>query len=200
MKQQISSVTNTAPEDAAAFAIAWVSIERVIPYEKNPRRNDGAAVAKVAASLREFGWRQPIVVDAKGVIIAGHTRLKAALSLGMTEVPVHVATNLSNAQAKAYRIADNRTGEESEWDVPVLAEELAALRLAEDLDLDALAKFTAFDLSEIERILGADPTTELGESFADNALGIFVTCISETDQHALFDRLTTEGRSCKLIT
>ena len=80
------------------------------PYPGNPRQND-AAVDAVAESIREFGFRQPIVVDAEGVIICGHTRYKAALKLGLEKVPVHVATDLTPAQIKAYRIADNKTAD-----------------------------------------------------------------------------------------
>lgn len=85
------------------------------PYEHNPRRND-PAVDAVAASIREFGFRQPIVVDEAGVIVAGHTRWKAAQKLGLETVPVHVATGLTPAQIKAYRIADNKVAELAEWD------------------------------------------------------------------------------------
>jgi ParB-like chromosome segregation protein Spo0J len=74
--------------------VVQVPIERVIPYERNPRRNEGA-VSKVEASLREFGWRQPIVVDSEMVVLVGHPRLMAARRLGMTEVPVHVAEGLT---------------------------------------------------------------------------------------------------------
>src|SRR5215213_7093202 len=95
--------------------IELVPIEKVVPYARNPRQNQGA-VAKVAASLREFGWRQPIVVDGAMTVVVGHTRLMAARQLGMREVPVHVATGLTPAQVKAYRLADNRTHEEAEWD------------------------------------------------------------------------------------
>lgn len=89
--------------------------ENIIPYENNPRHND-MAVDKVAMSLEQYGWQQPIVVDGDGVVIAGHTRLKAAVKLGMDKCPVVVADNLTQAQVKAYRIADNRTGELAEWD------------------------------------------------------------------------------------
>ncbi len=82
----------------------------VKPYEHNSRVND-SAVDAVAASIQEFGFRQPIVVDEHGVIIVGHTRYKAALKLGLETVPVHVAKGLTSAQIKAYRLADNRTGE-----------------------------------------------------------------------------------------
>src|SRR5688500_17306095 len=102
-------------------------VDRVRPYEHNPRINDGAVDA-VMASIREFGFRQPIVVDPDGVIIVGHTRFKAALRRGMTEVPVHVATDLTAGQLKAYRIADNQTATLAEWDYELLPLELADLQ------------------------------------------------------------------------
>lgn len=101
-------------------------IEKVKPYENNPRKND-EAVDKVAASIREFGWQQPLVVDKDGVLIVGHTRLKAAEILGLTDVPVVVA-DLDPERAKAYRLADNKTGELSWWDFDKLNVEL------EDID------------------------------------------------------------------
>ena len=114
----------------------------VKPYEKNPRVND-QAVDAVASSISEFGWQQPIVVDTDGVIIAGHTRWKAAKKLGMDSVPVVVARNLTPEQVRAYRLADNRTGELAEWDWDLLAEELDAI---EDIDMSELG----FDASEME--------------------------------------------------
>lgn len=96
------------------------------PYENNPRDNDGAVEA-VANSIREFGFKAPIIVDRDHVIIAGHTRLKAALSLGLKEVPVIVADDLSPEQVRAYRLADNKTGEQATWLETMLAEELAAI-------------------------------------------------------------------------
>ena len=106
--------------------VKYVPIGDVRPYEDNPRRNDGAVQA-VAASLREFGWKQPIVVDADGTIVVGHTRYKAALALGMTDVPVVVASDLTPEQCAAYRLADNRVGELAEWDSELLAQELDGL-------------------------------------------------------------------------
>ena len=101
-------------------------ISEIKPYEYNARNND-SAVDAVAASIREFGWQQPIVVDKDGVIIAGHTRYKAARKLGLTEVPVIVADKLTEEQIKAYRLADNKSGELAEWDTALLDEELAEL-------------------------------------------------------------------------
>jgi hypothetical protein len=121
-------------------------INRPAPYARNPRNNDGKAVAKVKASLQEFGFKQPIVVDSDGVIIVGHTRHKAAYELGFKEVPVLIATDLTPAQVKAYRIADNRVHEEATWVDDLLTLELDDLKLAEfDLAL------TGFDPEELSK-------------------------------------------------
>src|SRR6266478_8417397 len=90
------------------------NIDEIQPYARNPRVNDHAVDA-VAASIREFGFRQPIVIDEKGVIVVGHTRYKAALKLGLETVPVHVAKGLTPAQLKAYWIADNQSATPSQW-------------------------------------------------------------------------------------
>jgi DNA modification methylase len=134
-----ASVTTTT------FDVTLRPIDDVRPYEGNPRLNDDAVDA-VAASLREFGFRQPIVTDADGVIIVGHTRWKAAKKLGLAKVPVHVATDLTPEQIRAYRIADNQTATLAEWNYELLPIELGALRDGGyDLGLlgfdeDALAK------------------------------------------------------------
>ena len=130
-----------------------VAIGAVVPYARNPRRND-AALSKVAASLQEFGWRQPIVVDAEMVVVAGHTRLEAARSLGMGEVPIHVATGLTPEQIKAYRLADNRVGQEAEWD-----QELLRLELGELESMDFALDLTGFDSDELLELM-ADPFEE----------------------------------------
>lgn len=123
------------------------ALARVKPYERNPRHNDDAIDA-VAASIKEFGFRQPIVVDANGVIICGHTRFKAAMKLGLEKVPVHVAKDLTDAQIKAYRIADNRSSENAKWDYDLLPLELADLQ-GMDFDLGLLG----FDEDEMTKLL-----------------------------------------------
>jgi hypothetical protein len=124
-----------------------LSIDQVKPYERNPRRNEGAVKA-VAESIKQFGWQQPLVVDQDNVLIVGHTRLKAAKKLGLKEVPVLVAANLSEEQVKKYRILDNKTNELSEWDFNLLKTEI------EDFKLD----FTGFDV-------------DFGLNFAEGAFG-----------------------------
>jgi len=128
-------------------------IERVKPYEKNPRRND-KAVQAVADSIREFGFRQPIVVDDAGVIVVGHTRYKAALKLGLKTVPVHVATDLTPQQARAYRLADNRSAQNAEWDIDLLPIELGELR-DDGFDLK-LVGFSDKELTEYLREFDTD--------------------------------------------
>ena len=122
------------------------------PYPSNPRLNDDAVEA-VAQSIREFGFRQPIVVDAEGVIVCGHTRFKAAEKLRLDRIPVHVATDLTDAQIKAYRIADNRSGEIAEWNYDLLPIELGELK-GMDFDLSLLG----FDGADLERLLSAGGT------------------------------------------
>jgi DNA modification methylase len=129
-------------------------LSEIKPYPGNPRVNDDAVDA-VAASLREFGFRQPIVVDGDGVIVAGHTRYKAALKLGLEKVPVHVATDLTPDQIRAYRIADNKTAELAEWNYDLLPIELEALKQA-NYDLGLLG----FDPDALARLL--DPTIKAG--------------------------------------
>ena len=119
-----------------------------IPYARNARKIPASAIDKVAASIKEFGWRQPIVVDGEGVILAGHTRLLAAQKLGLQEVPVHIAENLTAAQAKAFRLMDNRSHQEAQWDEALLAPELEELQaLAVDLSL------TGFGEDELSKLL-----------------------------------------------
>jgi DNA modification methylase len=126
------------------------SISSIRPYENNPRLND-AAVDAVAASIREFGFRQPIVVDEEGVIIVGHTRYKAALKLGLETVPVHVAKGLTPAQAKAYRLADNQTATVSQWNDDKLPLELMALQ-----EMGFNLELTGFPADELMRLLQSD--------------------------------------------
>ena len=129
--------------------VKMVAIEDVVPYARNPRKNM-AAITKVSASLKEFGWQQPIVVDKEMVVIAGHTRLEAAWSLKYKKVPVQIADKLTDAQVKAYRIADNRVSQEAEWDIDLLKLELSDL---DGLDYDLL--LTGFDDDELNGMLVA---------------------------------------------
>jgi hypothetical protein len=110
-------------------------MDQIIPYAKNPRKISEKAIDKVALSIKEFGWRQPIVVDQERVIIVGTVRYLAAKKLGLDQVPVHVAEGLTPAQVRAYRLMDNRSHQETSWDLELLTLEMVELK-ALDLDLN----------------------------------------------------------------
>lgn len=122
--------------------ITIMALTDITPYENNPRNNE-EAVKKVANSIKEFGFNQPIVVDKDNVIIVGHTRYLAAQELGLTEAPVIVAGNLSDEQARAYRLADNKTGELAGWDFEKLALELEQI---EDINMSDFGFIEGSDL------------------------------------------------------
>jgi ParB-like chromosome segregation protein Spo0J len=130
--------------------VAMWDIERIKPYPGNPRQND-AAIAPVAESIRQFGFRQPLVVLTDGVLVVGHTRWQAARRLGLRKVPVHVA-DLTEEQARAYRLADNRLAEIAGWDYDLLPIELEALQTG-GVDLTSLG----FDTTELAKLLEQDP-------------------------------------------
>ena len=139
-------------------------VSKPVAYARNARKIPQKAVDKVAASIAEFGWRQPVVVDTKGVIIAGHTRLLAAQKLGLEQVPVHIATGLTEGQVKAYRLMDNRSHEEAEWDVDLVAAELCDLQaFAIDLSL------TGFDAAELKDLMELEPKAGLTDEDAANS-------------------------------
>ena len=144
-----------------------VPISSITPYENNPRNNDDAVEA-TANSIKEFGWQQPIVVDKDNVIIVGHTRLKAAKSLGLDEVPVLVADNLSDEQVKAYRLADNKTGELADWDIDMLDGELNDILDIdmEDFGFDVLEEADGEVVDdEFDEEPPEDPKSKLGDVY-----------------------------------
>lgn len=136
------------------------NINSITPYERNPRLNDNAVDA-VAASIKEFGFKNPIIIDKDGVIVAGHTRLRAAKKLGLETVPCIMADDLTPEQIKAFRLADNKTAELADWDLELLDLELADIDL--DMEVFGFLKSDAED-EEKEEIKGEVQFSEvLGE-------------------------------------
>lgn len=140
----------------------------VIPYEKNPRKND-AAVKYVMESIKEFGFKVPIVIDSNNVIVAGHTRLKAAKKLKLDEVPCIIADDLTEEQIKAFRLADNKVSEQAEWDYDLLADELEDLI---DFDMtvfgfedDVTEEETEVEEDNYEAELPEEPKAKLGDIY-----------------------------------
>ena len=141
--------------------VKQININKIIPYHNNPRKNQ--AIDKVASSINEYGFQLPIVVDKNMVVIVGHTRLLASKKLGLKKVPIAIA-DLSKSQAKAYRLADNRTNEDSSWDEELLKGEL--------LDLEGLINTIGFEDSELEKLLEEpepedDPDVEFSEEIGE---------------------------------
>ena len=156
-------------------AVRLVPINQLKPYPRNPRKVPAKAVEQCAASISEFGWQQPIVADPDMVIIAGHTRYAAAKHLGLAEVPVVVADNLTPAQVRAFRIADNRTHDYTAWDYPQLMAELNGLDddFAKVLDLaDWQDIITQFNDAKDESALGFDDPETIAGLTPEHSLSV----------------------------
>ena len=177
------------------------SIEELKAYEKNPRHNE-KAVDAVAASIKEFGWKVPVVIDKDGVIAAGHTRVAAAKKLGIKTIPCIVADDLTEEQIRAFRLADNKTAELAEWDDELLAEELAML---EDIDmsqfgfdgleemLDETREATEDDFNEDEEDI--EPVTKTGDIWV---LGDHRLICGDSTQKDVIDRLM-QGEKADMV-
>lgn len=137
--------------------IEWMPIASIKPYDKNPRRND-EAVDAVANSITEFGFKNPIIVDNDLIIIAGHTRLKAAKKLGLKEVPVIIASDLTPEQVRAFRIIDNKTAELADWDEDLLKGEM------QDLDID----WTEFGFEDVDLGIDDVPIEEMLDTIVED--------------------------------
>jgi len=135
--------------DAKTEVTMW-PVDELIPYTNNPKQHPDEQIQKLASSIKNYGWDQPIVVDGDGEIIKGHGRLQAAERLNLTEVPVIERPDLTDAQAKAARIADNKTAE-SAWDDELLAVEL------EQIDATFSAEQLGFDGPELDDLLDVSP-------------------------------------------
>ena len=185
---------------SAAMQIEMWPIDRPVPYARNARKLSASAVDKVAASLKEFGWQQPIVVDAQDVIVVGHTRLMAAKKLGMAEVPVHVAADLTPGQVKAYRLMDNRVHEETSFDF-----ELLGLELFESKALGMDLKLTGFDSDELGTMFAAEgweapeDAPKGGAQMDGLEFRVVVDCMDEMHQTDLLNRFEQEGLKCRAL-
>ena len=135
-------------------------LERLIPYARNPRKND-QAVDRMCAAIREFGFRIPVVARSDGTVVDGHLRLKAAIRLGLPDVPVALADDLTEAQIKAFRLLANRSAAWAEWD-----DELLALELQDLKGIDYDLALTGFDAGELRSLLDDGPATGLTDEDA----------------------------------
>lgn len=162
-------------------------LSEITPYKNNPRNND-EAVGPVAESIKEFGFKVPIVVDKNGEIVNGHTRYKAAKKLGLETVPVIVADDLSDEQIKAFRLADNKVGEIAVWDLDLLNEELNDIL---DLDMSVFG----FEL-EVDDENQENLDTDFEEIEDDSVL--IVEAESEEELEKLYDEFVERGLKCRV--
>lgn len=191
--------------------VIYKNVEELIPYVNNPRDNTDA-IDKVASSIKNFGFKVPIVIDAQNEIITGHTRLLASKKLGLKEVPVIVAGDLTEAQVKAFRIADNKVSEYAKWD-----DELLKIELEELQDIDFDLELTGFEADDLEVMLnlGFDyneddfsdefslpdgdkkPVQQISFTFHDRQADLILSAMDEIEQRYDKDDLETFGNENK---
>lgn len=173
-------------------------IEELTPYENNPRKN-AEAVPFVAESIKTFGFKVPIVIDKDGVIVSGHTRYKAAKSLGLSEVPCVVADDLNDEQIKAFRLADNKVGEIATWDFEKLHIELDEL---EEIEMQDFGFYLAGEEDDFENIF--DPQEEKEEEAEEekkeeDGYKVVVKFKTKEEANELLKELLADGYECEVV-
>ena len=162
-------------------------VSELTPYGKNAKTHDEKQIANVANSIKRFGWQQPIVVDEQGVVVIGHCRLLAAKKLGLREVPVTIASGLTEDEVKELRIADNKTNE-SPWELGLLADDIEGLDF-EGFEFD-------FDCVKIE-----EPEEKVREEAAySESISVVIDCKNDEEAETVFERLSEEGYKCRIST
>jgi len=172
-------------------------VSDLLPYARNSRTHSDAQVAQIAASIREWGWTMPILVDEAGNVIAGHGRIMAAQKLGIEDVPCMTASGWSEAKRRAYVIADNKLAINSAWDMDLLKIEMQ--------EIDGLGfnlELTGFDVAEMTALFDDEPSNEdLPEQKDLQAtFEVAVECKDETEQETVFNLLTQKGYTCRILT
>lgn len=169
-----------------ALAIIWADIKEIKPYPQNAKMHSETQIKNVAESIKQFGWKQPIVCDKDGVIIVGHCRYEAAKQLDLEQVPVLYATDLTSEQVRKYRVLDNKTNE-SGWDIPMLTDDL------DGLDFDGFDIDWGIDIEEGKEI-------ERKEAPFDESISVVISCANENEAEEIFNRLSGEGYDCRIST
>ena len=177
--------------------IEQVKIDKLIPYARNSRTHSDAQVAQIAASIKEFSFTNPVLIDETGSIIAGHGRVMAARKLAITDVPCVRLTHLTEAQKRAYIIADNKLALNGGWDDKMLAVELADLKdMGFDLDL------IGFSTDEIKLLFGNldDVLDDLRKPIDEIRNLLMIECQSERELEKLFEEMKERGLECKILS
>jgi ParB-like chromosome segregation protein Spo0J len=167
-------------------------ITTLVPYARNARLHDDAHVAQIAASIREWGWTIPVLIDEHDGIVAGHGRVLAAHKLGITSVPVLVARGWTEEKKRAYILADNKLALNAKWDREMLVGELSDLRDVYDLSL------VGFSERELKGLIG-DVSLDPAEQLSGLAYHVIIDCDGEDSQRELLERLQGEGLTCRAL-
>jgi len=169
-------------------------IGRLVPYARNARTHTDDQIDQIAASIVEWGWTTPILVAGDGVIIAGHGRVLAAQKLGITEVPAMVAAGWSEAQKKAYTIADNQLALNAGWDKDLLKIEVDDLKRL-DFDIDLLG----FGAGDLKKLGAGEKERDTSSQLDGYGFSIIITCSDEDQQRELLERLESENLTCRAL-
>ena len=176
--------------------IEYLPVGSLKPYEKNARKHQDADVQTIVASIKEFGFDDPIGVWGEdNLIVEGHGRLMAAKKLGMETVPVIHLDHLTDEQRRAYALAHNKTAEMSEWDFDLLGDELDGIF---DIDMSDFGFDLDFETSGESSGEPAEPKTETSFNYTEQ-YGVIVMCSDEAEQEQIYNRLTDEGYTCKVV-
>jgi ParB family transcriptional regulator, chromosome partitioning protein len=184
------------------LSIEYKSVDDLIPYVNNSRTHSDEQVTQVAASIKEFGFTNPILIDENNGIIAGHGRLMAAKKLKLEQVPTITLEGLTDAQRKAYVIADNKLALNAEWDFDLLKIEIESLQ-EDDFKLDLLG----FDVDELNGVLGFDDIAEEDEEEPEQdyedkykeQYGVIIMCKSAEEQEKIFNKMQQNGYEVKVV-
>ncbi|TCG08399.1 DNA methylase [Paraburkholderia steynii] len=182
-------------DTAHQLSIVYRYIEQLVPYARNARTHSDEQIAQLAASLREFGWTNPVLLDGDSGIIAGHGRVLAARKLGMHQIPTIDLAHLSEAQRRAYVLADNKLAERAGWDAELLELEVADLS-GMGFELGVLG----FTTNELASLLGTAEEPALSAAVNEERFLVLVDCGSEHEQAKLFGEMTERKYVCKLMS
>ena len=185
-------------EQISKSKIELWKISDLLPYARNSRTHSDSQIAKVAASIKEFGFTSPILIKSSGEIIAGHCRLEASRKLKLDSVPCIVLDHLTDIQARAYVIADNQLALNAGWDEEMLKLEIEDLREA-DFDLDLLG-FDENDMSELNDEPESDEDDDIEPVQIKSMFEIVVVCSDESNQEQVYKKLTEEGYQCRVLS
>ena len=176
--------------------IVYKKINELKPYENNSRTHDESQIKQICESIKEYGWTNPVLIDEKGMIIAGHGRVEGAKKLDIKEVPCIVLSGLTEVQKKAYVIADNKMALNAGWNEELLKTELENLK---ELDFDL--ELTGFEEKELNSILEEEKEREdLSDNYFEKYEVIIIKCIDEMSMQETYEKLVSEGYECKLST